>query len=65
MKRGIIPAWNMIPKQHTLNLAGACQTDDPEEVKKLMLRLSMMKSRTRTYNGYLIYQGGVNEVEEL
>ncbi len=67
MKRGIIPAWNMIPETAYIKLGWVLgQTDDPEEVKKLMLTSVNDEITDREpYNGYLIYQGGVSEVEEF
>ena len=42
------------------------QTDDPEEVKKLMLTpINDDITEREPYNGYLVYQGGIPEVEEF
>jgi glutamyl-tRNA(Gln) amidotransferase subunit D len=67
MKRGIIPAWNMIPETAYIKLGWALgQTNDPDEVKKLMLTpINDEITEREPYNGYLIYQGGVAEVEEF
>ncbi len=65
MKRGIIPAWNMIPETAYIKLGWVLgQTDDPAEVKRLMLTpINDEITEREPYNGYLIYQGGVEEVE--
>jgi glutamyl-tRNA(Gln) amidotransferase subunit D len=67
MKRGIIPAWNMIPETAFMKLSWVLgQTDDPEEVKRMMLTpINDEITEREPYNGYLIYQGGVDEVEEF
>lgn len=42
------------------------QTDDPEEVKRMMLTpINDEITPREPYNGYLVYQGGVPEVEEF
>jgi len=42
------------------------QTDDPDEVKEMMLHsINDEITEREPYNGYLIYQGGVPEVEEF
>ncbi len=65
MAKGIIPAGNMLPEVAYIKLGWALgQTDDPEEVKRLMLTPVNDEITSREpYNGYLIYQGGVPEVE--
>ncbi len=67
MAKGIIPAGNMLPEVAFIKLGWALgQTDDPEEVKKLMLTPINDEITSREpYNGYLVYQGGVPEVEEF
>jgi len=67
MKRGIIPAWNMIPETAFMKLSWVLgQTNDPDEVKRMMLTpVNDETTEREPYNGYLIYQGGVNEVEEF
>lgn len=67
MARGIVPAWNMIPETAYIKLGWVLgQTDDPTEVKRLMLTpVNDEITEREPYNGYLIYQGGVNEVEEF
>ncbi|MCD6178548.1 MAG: Glu-tRNA(Gln) amidotransferase subunit GatD [Bacteroidales bacterium] len=67
MAKGIIPAGNMLPEVAFIKLGWVLgQTDDPEEVKKLMLTPINDEITSREpYNGYLILQGGVPEVEEF
>lgn len=67
MAKGIIPAGNMLPEVAFIKLGWALgQTDDPEEVKKLMLTPINDEITSREpYNGYLVYQGGIPEVEEF
>ncbi len=67
MSLGIVPTENMLPETAYIKLGWALgQTQDREEVRKLMLT---PKSRDITpgepYNGYLIFQGGIPEVEEF
>ncbi|QKG80806.1 Glu-tRNA(Gln) amidotransferase subunit GatD [Tenuifilum thalassicum] len=67
MAKGIIPAENMLPETAYIKLGWVLgQTDDPEEVKRLMLTpINDEITLREPYNGYLIYQGGVPEVEEF
>lgn len=65
MAKGIIPAGNMLPEVAFIKLGWALgQTDDPEEVRRLMLTsINDEITEREPYNGYLVYQGGVPEVE--
>lgn len=67
MAKGIIPAGNMLPETAFIKLSWVLgQTDDPEEVKRLMLTpINDEITEREPYNGYLVYQGGVPEVEEF
>ena len=67
MAAGIIPAENMLPETAYIKLGWALgQTNDREEVKRLMLTpVNDEITPKEPYNGYLIYQGGVPEVEEF
>ncbi len=67
MAKGIIPAGNMLPETAFIKLGWALgQTDDPEEVKKIMLTpINDEITEREPYNGYLVYQGGVPEVEDF
>ncbi|MFA6950053.1 MAG: Glu-tRNA(Gln) amidotransferase subunit GatD [Lentimicrobiaceae bacterium] len=67
MAKGIIPAGNMLPEAAYIKLGWVLgQTNDPEEVKRLMLTpINDEITKREPYNGYLIYQGGVKEVEDF
>ncbi|HBX51452.1 MAG: glutamyl-tRNA(Gln) amidotransferase subunit D [Bacteroidetes bacterium RIFOXYA12_FULL_35_11] len=67
MAKGVIPAENMLPEVAYIKLGWVLgQTNDPEEVRRLMLTPINDEITTREpYNGYLIYQGGVPEVEDF
>jgi glutamyl-tRNA(Gln) amidotransferase subunit D len=67
MDLGVIPTENMLPEVAYIKLGWALgQTDDMEEVKKIMLTpINDDITEREPYNGYLIYQGGVPEVEEF
>ncbi len=67
MAKGIIPTGNMLPEVAFIKLGWALgQTDDPEEIKKIMLTpINDEITKREPYNGYLIYQGGVPEVESF
>ncbi len=67
MARGIIPTGNMLPEVAYIKLGWILgQTDDPEEVKRLMLTpINDEITDREPYNGYLVLQGGVPEVEEF
>ncbi len=67
MAKGIIPAGNMLPEVAFIKLGWVLgQTNDPGEVKRLMLTPVNDEITLREpYNGYLVYQGGIKEVEEF
>ncbi|MGM0505154.1 MAG: Glu-tRNA(Gln) amidotransferase subunit GatD [Bacteroidota bacterium] len=67
MDKGVIPAENMLPEVAYIKLGWALgQTNDPQKVKEIMLTpVNDEITRKEPYNGYLIYQGGVPEVEEF
>jgi glutamyl-tRNA(Gln) amidotransferase subunit D len=67
MAKGIIPAGNMLPEVAWVKLSWILgQTDDPVKVKEMMLTPVNDEITTREpYNGYLVYQGGVPEVEDF
>lgn len=67
MAMGVVPAANMLPEVAYIKLGWALgQTNDLEKVKELMLTPVNDEITPREpYNGYLIYQGGVREVEEF
>jgi glutamyl-tRNA(Gln) amidotransferase subunit D len=67
MAKGVIPAENMLPEVAYIKLGWALgQTNDLEKVRDLMLTPINDEITSREpYNGYLIYQGGVKEVEDF
>ncbi|TFH64120.1 MAG: Glu-tRNA(Gln) amidotransferase GatDE subunit D, partial [Candidatus Zixiibacteriota bacterium] len=67
MSKGIIPLANMLPEVAYIKLGWVLgQTTDLEKVKEMMLTpISMDITEREPYNGYLIFQGGVPEVEEF
>jgi glutamyl-tRNA(Gln) amidotransferase subunit D len=67
MAKGIIPAGNMLPEVAYIKLGWALgQTDDLNKVKEIMLTpINDEITEREPYNGYLVYQGGVPEVEDF
>jgi len=67
MAKGIIPAGNMLPEVAYIKLGWALgQTDDLDKVKEIMLTpINDEITEREPYNGYLVYQGGVPEVEDF
>jgi glutamyl-tRNA(Gln) amidotransferase subunit D len=67
MELGVIPAANMLPEVAYMKLCWALgQTTDREELKKIMLTpIAGEITEREPSNGYLIYQGGLPEVEEF
>jgi len=67
MSKGIIPAENMLPEVAYVKLGWVLgQTDDPEKVKELMLKpINGEITEREPYNGYLVFQGGIPEMEEF
>ncbi len=67
MQLGVIPTANMLPEVAYVKLAWALgQTDDLDKVKEIMLTsIAGEITEREPYNGYLIYQGGIPEVEEF
>ncbi len=67
MSMGIIPGENLLPEVAYIKLGWALgQATDPEEVKRLMLTpVAGDITDGEPYNGYLIFQGGIPEVEEF
>ena len=67
MSMGVIPLDNMLPEAAFIKLGWALgQTNDLEKVKEIMLNPINEEITSREpYNGYLVYQGGVPEVEEF
>lgn len=67
MSLGIIPAENMLPEVAYIKLGWAFgQTSNLDKVKEIMLNPVCGEITEREpYNGYLIFQGGIPEVEEF
>ncbi len=65
MAMGVIPLENMLPEAAYIKLGWALgQTQDLQKVKEIMLKpINDEITRREPYNGYLVYQGGVPEVE--
>ena len=67
LELGIMPCENMIPEAAYMKLCWVLgQTNDPEKVKEMMLEpIAHEITEREPHNGYLIYQGGIPEVEEF
>ncbi len=67
MEKGVIPLANMLPEAAYMKLGWALgQTDDPAKVKEIMLTPVNGEITDREpYNGYLVFQGGIPEVDEF
>ncbi|OQX94978.1 hypothetical protein B6I21_07820 [candidate division KSB1 bacterium 4572_119] len=67
MELGVIPAANMLPEVSYMKLGWALgQTSDLNKVKDIMLTpIAGEITEREPHNGYLVYQGGIPEVEEF
>ena len=67
LAKGVIPLGNMLPEVAFVKLGWAMgMTDNPEEIKKIMLTpVNDEITEREPYNGYLVYQGGVPEIENF
>lgn len=67
MELGVVPAANMLPEVAYIKLGWALgHTHEPEKVKKIMLTpIANEITEREPFDGYLIMQGGVPEVEEF
>jgi len=67
MELGVVPAANMLPEVAYVKLAWVLgQTNDLDEVMKMMMTpIAGETTEREPSNGYLIFQGGVPEVEEF
>jgi glutamyl-tRNA(Gln) amidotransferase subunit D len=67
MGLGVVPADNMLPEVAYMKLCWALgQTDDRDEVRRLMLTpVSDEITEREPYNGYLVFQGAIPEVQEF
>ena len=67
MGLGIVPAANMLPEVAYMKLCWVLgQTDDRREVMdKMLTPVGDEITEREPYNGYLVYQGGIPEVQEF
>ena len=67
MELGVVPAANMLPEVALMKLSWALgQSDDRDAVRRIMLTPVADEITAREpYNGYLIYQGEIPEVQEF
>jgi glutamyl-tRNA(Gln) amidotransferase subunit D len=67
MELGVVPAANMLPEVAYVKLGWALgQTHDLEDVKRVMLNPVNGEITDREpHNGYLVFQGGIPEVDEF
>ena len=67
MELGVVPACNMLPEVAYMKLCWALgQTDDRKQVEEIMLTpINGEITEREPYNGYLIYQGAIPEVQEF
>jgi len=67
MDLGVVPGRNMLPEVAYVKLGWALgQSHDREEVERIMLTpVAGEITEREPHNGYLIYQGGIPEVEEF
>ena len=67
MELGVVPAANMLPEVAYVKLGWALgQTNDLDKVKEIMLTsIAGEITEREPHNGYLIYQGGIPEVERF
>jgi len=65
MELGVVPAANMLPEVAYMKLCWALgQTHDRDEVKRIMLTpVSDETTEREPYNGYLVFQGEIPEVQ--
>ena len=67
MAMGLIPLGNMLPEVAWVKLGWVLgQTSDYDKVKEMMLDpINYEITEREPFNGYLVYQGGVPEVDEF
>ena len=67
MELGVIPGANMLPEVAYVKLGWALgQTDDLDKVREIMMTpIAGEITEREPSNGYLIFQGGIPEVEEF
>lgn len=67
LELGIIPCENIIPESAYMKLCWIlAQTSDPQKIHKMMLTpIANEITEREPHNGYLVYQGGIPEVEKF
>jgi glutamyl-tRNA(Gln) amidotransferase subunit D len=67
MELGVVPTANMLPEVAYMKLCWTLgQTQNPSEVRRIMLTpIAGEITEREPSNGYLIFQGGIPEVEEF
>ena len=67
LELGVVPLENMIPESAYMKLCWALgKSSDQDKVKEIMLTpIAREITKGEPHNGYLIYQGGIPEVEEF
>lgn len=67
LELGVVPCENMLPETAYMKLCWALgQTADPKKAKEIMLTpISNEITEREPHNGYLVYQGGIPEVERF
>ncbi|MBC8425317.1 Glu-tRNA(Gln) amidotransferase subunit GatD [bacterium] len=67
MELGVVPAANMLPEVAYMKLGWAlAQADDLVEIQDIMLTpISSEITSREPHNGYLVYQGGLPEIERF
>ena len=67
MELGVIPSANMLPEVAFMKLGWVLgHTDDRERVRDMMLTpIASEITEREPHDGYLIYQGGIPEIEEF
>jgi glutamyl-tRNA(Gln) amidotransferase subunit D len=67
MAKGVVPAGNMLPEVAWVKLSWILgQTNDPIKVRQMMLSpVNDEITPHEPHNGYLVFQGGVPEVEKF
>ena len=67
MAKGVVPLANMLPETAYMKLGWVLgQTEEPAEVKKMMLTpICSDITEREPYNGYIVLQGGIPEVDEF
>ena len=67
MELGVVPASNMLPETAYMKLCWTLgQTDDRDAVRNIMLEPVCGETTDREpYNGYLVFQGAIPEVQEF